>query len=81
MRRKAQHGTATIPTMKKSVEFKGELNSIPISLLLFLHKNFKGTKFLFSSFFIFMHKKVESASRLFLVSKDFCFKEEIVVKT
>ena len=70
MRRKAQHGTATIPTMKKSVEFKGELNSIPISLLLFLRPNFKGTKFLYS---FFCTKKAESVSRLFLVSKDFGF--------
>ena len=70
MRRKAHTGTATITTMKKSVGFQGELNSIPISLLLFLRPNFKGTKFLIH---FFCTKKVESVSRLFLVSKDFCF--------
>ncbi len=51
MRRKAHTGTATITTMKKSVKFKGELDFIPISLLLFLHKNFKGTKFLIYYFY------------------------------
>ena len=61
MRLQAQHGTATITTMKKSVEFKGELDSIPISLLLFLHKNFKGTKSLFSSFFYFYAQKKSRA--------------------
>ena len=74
MRRKAHTGTAIITIMKISVGFKGELNLIQFSLLLFLHPNFKGTKFLYSFFFLFFcTKKIESVSRFFLVSKDLGF--------
>lgn len=66
MRRKAQHGTATITTMKKSVEFKGELDSIPISLLYSCTRISKERSSFFHHSFIFMHKKSRERVSTFL---------------